>query len=335
MLAASWLAGQAWAVKRPALAVFMAAVLIVGCGGHDLNGKRAPTTSAHAAPVTVDGPGRLVAIGGGRSLYLRCVGSGSPTVLLESGLGADTYSWHDVQPQLGRTTRTCAYDRAGVGNSLARPGVHDARDDIDDLRRLLAAAHVDPPYVLVGQSYGGLLIRLFAHAHPGQTSGLVLVDAKGRDQLRRELAIWSSSQAPELRRSWAQRVRDGVDLAAGDALGSRVASLGDTPLAIITAGTHKADSTGMPPPLARALYRLWVTMQDELAALSSDHVHVVALRSGHWVQIRRFHRGDQRIDGQPDVVIRAVRAVVSAARDHTDLPPCRRVFSGSAVRCRS
>lgn len=97
------------------------------------------------------------------------MGSGSPTVLLESGLGADTYSWQDVQPQLGRTTRTCAY--------------------------------VDPPYVLVGQSYGGLLIRLFAHAHPEQTSGLVLVDAKGRDQLRRELAIWPSSQAPELRRS--------------------------------------------------------------------------------------------------------------------------------------
>jgi pimeloyl-ACP methyl ester carboxylesterase len=240
-----------------------------------------------------------------------------------------------VQPRLGRTTRTCAYDRAGVGNSLPRPGVHDARDDIDDLQRLLAGAHLDPPYVLVGQSYGGLLVRLFAHAHPEQTSGLVLVDAKGRDQMRRELAIWPSAQAPELRRSWAQPVRDGVDLAAGDALARRVRSLGDTPLAIITAGTHEADSAGMPPPLASALYRLWLTMQDELAALSGDHVHVVALRSDHWVQVRRFHRENQRIDGQPDVVIRAVRAVVSAAGDRTRLPPCRRLFNGSDVRCRS
>jgi hypothetical protein len=56
-------------------------------------------------------------------------------------------------------------------------------------------------------------------------------------------------------------------------------------------------------------------MQDELAALSSDQVHVVALGSDHWVQIRRSHRGNQRIDGQPDVVIRAVQAVVRAARD--------------------
>ena len=64
-------------------------------------------------------------------------------------------------------------------------------------------------------------------------------------------------------------------------------------------------------------------MQDELARLSTDHVHVVALRSDHAVQ-----------DGQPDVVIRAVRAVVRAARDHIGLAPCRRLFSGSGVRCR-
>jgi pimeloyl-ACP methyl ester carboxylesterase len=240
-----------------------------------------------------------------------------------------------VQPQLGRSVRTCAYDRAGIGNSGARPGVHDARDDIDDLQRLLDSARLDPPYVLVGHSYGGLLARLFAHAHPDETAGLVLVDAKGRDQMRRELAIWPKSKAPALRRSWARRVRDGVDLAAGDTLGNRVTSLGDTPLAVITAGTHQADSTGMPPPLARALYGLWVTMQDELAALSSDNVHVVALSSDHWIQVRRFYRGDQRIDGQPDVVVRAVEAVIRAARDRTRLPPCRRLFSGSAVRCRS
>jgi hypothetical protein len=76
-------------------------------------------------------------------------------------------------------------------------------------------------------------------------------------------------------------------------------------------------------------------MQDELAALSTDHVHVVALKSDHWVQVRRFYRGDQRIDGQPDVVVRAVDAVIRATRDGTRLAPCRRLFSGSDVRCRS
>jgi hypothetical protein len=164
---------------------------------------------------------------------------------------------------------------------------------------------------------------------------LVLVDADGRFQMRRELAIWPRSQAPELRRSRAQRVRDGVDLASSERLAGRVLTLGDLPLAVITAGTHKADSAGMPAPLASDLYGLWVTMQDELAALSSDHVHVVALDSDHWVHIARFSREGQQIDGQPDVVIRAVQEVVRAAHDHTHLPPCQRLFNKVDVHCRS
>jgi pimeloyl-ACP methyl ester carboxylesterase len=276
----------------------------------------------------------MVEIGGGRSLYLKCVGSGSPTVVLEAGLGGDTMGWRDVQPRLGATTRTCSYDRAGVGNSVATPGVRDARADIEDLERLLTSARLEPPYVLVGHSYGGLLVRLFARKYPQETAGVVLVDAKGRDQTKRELAIWPRSEVPALRRWWARPVREGVDLASSDALGRRVTSLDATPLAVVTAGTHAADSARMPPRLARSLYRLWLTMQDELAALSSDHVHVVALRSDHWIPIRRFYRSDRRIDGQPDVVVRAVQAVVGASRDHARLASCTELFTGSHVRCR-
>jgi pimeloyl-ACP methyl ester carboxylesterase len=321
-------------VARGVLAAVLACALAVGCGGSRHEGQRAATVKAPPAPALA-GPGRLVAIGSGRSLFLDCVGSGTPTVVLEAGLGANTFSWRDVQAQLGRTTRTCAYDRAGIGNSVARPGVHDARADLADLQALLRAAHLDPPYVLVGHSYGGLLARLSAQEHRQQTAGVVLVDAKGRDQLRRELAAWPRSEAPALRRSWARPVRAGVDLAASDAEASRLSSLGDTPLAVITAGTHAADSRGMPPALSRALYRLWMTMQDELASLSSNHVHVVALRSDHWIPTRRFYRGSRPINGQPDVVIRAVVAVVRAARDHAHLPSCRRLFGTAAVRCRS
>jgi pimeloyl-ACP methyl ester carboxylesterase len=201
--------------------------------------------------------------------------------------------------------------------------VHDARDELDDLGRLLDHAHIAPPYVLVGHSYGGLLARLFAHAHPDQTAGIVLVDAMGRDQTRRVLAIWPRSQAKALRRQQATPVRDGVDLAAGEALAARVSSLGDTPLAVVTGGHQRWEHIG--PSLTQALSRQWATMQDELAALSSDHLHVAALRSGHFVQ---------RSDGQPGVVVRAVHAVVRAARDHTRLPPCGRLFTGSDVRCR-
>lgn len=309
----------------PAL-VLMALAAAVGCGSQEQKGQRAPTARVPRVSAIV-GPGELVAIGGGRSLYLNCVGSGSPTVVLEAGFGGDAYNWLAVQPQLGRITRTCAYDRAGLGNSLPLPGVHDAREEISDLQRLLGHAHIYPPYVLVGHSYGGLLVRLFAQAHEKEVGGIVLVDAMGRDQTRRMLAIWPASEAQALRRSMNSAVRDGVDLAAGEALASRVRTLGHTPLAVITAGKHDAEwGHHVPARLAHAFDQLWTTMQDELAALSTDHLHVIALRSDHFVQSS---------DGQPLVVILAVRAVVLAAREHQRLPPCGRLFSGPDIRCRS
>jgi hypothetical protein len=100
-----------------------------------------------------------------------------------------------------------------------------------------------------------------------------------------------------------------------------------TPLAVITRG--RAEDDGLPPLPASVrapVDRLWTTMQDELAALSSDHLHVVALHSGHFVQ---------SVDvGQPNVVIAAVRAVVDAVRTRSPLPSCSDVFSGARVRCR-
>jgi pimeloyl-ACP methyl ester carboxylesterase len=303
------------------IAVLLVCALAGGCGG-DEPARPSVAKTPRAAPV-IAGAGRVVDIGGGRTLFLNCTGSGSPALVLEAGLGGDSVSWQSVQPELGRTTRTCSYDRAGLGNSLALPGIHDARDEIGDLLRLLDSARIDPPYVLVGHSYGGLLVRLFAQAHPHEVAGMVLVDSMGRDQTRRTMAIWPRSQTPELRRSLARPVQDGVDLRSGEVQASRVRSLGDTPLAVITAGRETFG--GVPKSFARTLDRLWLTMQDELAALSGDVVHVVALRSDHNVQTG---------EGQPDVVIRAVQAVVRAARERMRLGPCTRLFSGSGVRCR-
>jgi pimeloyl-ACP methyl ester carboxylesterase len=308
-----------------ALLVLPACVLAVGCGGREPKARRGPAVKAPPPAPVAEGAGRFVAIGGGRSLYMECVGSGSPTVVLEAGFGANMRSWEDVQPEVGRGTRTCTYDRAGTGNSVAPPGVRDARDEIADLRRLLARARVAPPYVLVGHSYGGVLARVFAHLYPSETAGLVLVETMGRDGRGRQLAIWPRSRAPEIRRGVAATVLEGVDLAVGEAIASRIASLGGMPLAVITAG-RQDDFPRTPARLHRALKRLWDGMQDELAALSENSVHVVALASNHDVLSPRT--------GQPAVIVRAVQAVVGAARRHAPLPPCRRLFRGSDVRCR-
>ena len=108
----------------------------MGCGGQEPRARRGPTVKTPRPAPVAEASGSFVAIGDGRSLYMECVGSGSPAVVLEAGFGADTLSWRDVQPEVGRGTRTCAYDRAGTGNSVAPPGVRDARDEIADLRRL-------------------------------------------------------------------------------------------------------------------------------------------------------------------------------------------------------
>ena len=212
--------------------VVLVAVLLVGCGGPDRASEKS-RPQPEVTPVGI-GSGDLVDVGG-RRLYVECVGSGSPTVLLEAGFGGTSRDWTLLLPEIGRTTRTCAYDRAGLGDSDAMPGVHDAGDEIRDLERLLDRGRIEPPYVLVGHSYGGLLARLFAHAHPDETGGVVLIDANGRDNWRRGFAAWPKTLAPKRRRAWAEPVAGGVDSRASAALASRIRSLGDTPLVVLTA----------------------------------------------------------------------------------------------------
>ena len=314
-------------MTRRLVAILLASALAGGCGGDEPKSERRVTAKTpQPAEDFLGRPGKLVDIGAGRSLLLHCVGSGSPTVVLEAGFGGDASQWRDVQPGIGHATRTCAYDRAGFGFSAAPSGVRDARDEITDLRRLLARARIDPPYVVVGHSYGGVLARVFAHLHPTETAGLVLIDTMGRNGRSRQLAIWPESQARTIRRELTTTVMDGVDLAAGEALADRLTKLGDTPLAVITAGRHD-NFPRRPSSLAGALEQLWRKMQDELALLSSNRVHVVAARSNHDIPSSR--------SGQPSVAVRAVEAVLDAARDQTALPPCPEIFSGSDIRCRS
>jgi pimeloyl-ACP methyl ester carboxylesterase len=299
-------------VASRAFALIVAAVLAVGCGGETPKPRSVPGLEGSIVDV------------GGRYLYFECVGSGSPTVLLEAGFGGSTKVWRDVQPRLGTVTRTCSYDRAGLGGSEQVPGVHDAGDEIDDLERVLERADIDPPYVLVGHSYGGLLARLFAHEHPEDVAGVVLVDSMHADHRGRALLLLPRTPAfAQLRRELGQDVVEGVDIRAGEALDRRVRSLATSRLVVVTAGRRRPPD--LPASLRAAERSLWSSLQGELAALSRDSIHVVALRSDHFVQ--------GRFTGQPDVVVRAADAVVDASRRDAELASCVRIFRGLAVRC--
>jgi pimeloyl-ACP methyl ester carboxylesterase len=149
---------------------------------------RLQSVAAHAAGS--EDCARLVDIGGGRKMYLKCRGTGSPTVVLVGGLRASAQDWSITNksapamfPEVGKFTRVCAYDRPGtpVGEKPSRsdpvPQPTTAKDAVAELHALLGAAGETGAYVLVGHSYGGLVVRLYASTYPKDVSGLALVDA--------------------------------------------------------------------------------------------------------------------------------------------------------------
>jgi pimeloyl-ACP methyl ester carboxylesterase len=138
-------------------------------------------------------PHQLVAIGDDRRLNLFCLGSGSPVVILDGGLGNDITAWRKVHAELARTTRVCAYDRAGNGFSDPGPVPRTAAALAADLEALLRAARIRPPYVLVGASIAGLHIRLFADLHLAQIAGMVLIDPSFEHQVARYEAATPAS----------------------------------------------------------------------------------------------------------------------------------------------
>jgi pimeloyl-ACP methyl ester carboxylesterase len=181
---------------RSIAAVAVALVVMAGCDGSSTGPDANATTRADFAG--------QVDLGNGRSMYLECRGHGTPTVVLVGGLGERADNWmttndtppepgHSVFPNVAKATRVCAYDRPGTGTAkvdrtgfdlsrstpVTRPAT--AKDSASDLHRLLTAAGARGPYVLVGHSLGGPIVRIYAGAHPNNVAGLVLVDALSED----------------------------------------------------------------------------------------------------------------------------------------------------------
>jgi pimeloyl-ACP methyl ester carboxylesterase len=120
-------------------------------------------------------PGTIYLVNGQR-MRMDCTGSGSPTIVLDAGLGNDGLIWGGVQPALAKTTRICSYDRAGFGWSDVLPPPRDADHIADELHGLLAAARIDGPIVLMGHSISGIYIREYATRYPANVAGLIFVD---------------------------------------------------------------------------------------------------------------------------------------------------------------
>jgi len=158
--------------------LLLALVLLVS--GVGIAGAVAKANLAKKYPA----PGQLVDAGG-HKMHINCFGQGSPTVILEAGMGDYSLTWAYVQPEVAGFARVCAYDRAGFGWSEPGPDPRTAAAEVEDLHRLLVNASVEGPYVLVGHSMGGMLARMYAHQYPDEVVGLVLVDSFHEERISR------------------------------------------------------------------------------------------------------------------------------------------------------
>jgi serine aminopeptidase S33 family len=167
------------------LAYLVAAALITsGCAtsqgathSPSVGSTPSPATPSSGAADTGATSTGLFDIGGGQRLYVKCEGEGSPTIILEAGDESDSGVWGPAfQDRLAEHTRTCAYDRRGLGQSDPASGCRELPDLVGDLERLLSAAAIEAPYVLVGTSGGGYIEVGFAVGHKPDIAGMVIID---------------------------------------------------------------------------------------------------------------------------------------------------------------
>jgi len=302
-------------------------------------------------------PGRLVNVGGHR-LHLSCVGEGSPTVVFESGLANMSADWSKVQPQVGATTRACAYDRAGIGWSDNGEQPRDSRQIAQELHTLLANAGISGPFVLVGQSFGGLYVRMFADLYPDEAAGMVLVDASHPDMWSRTPPALTAALVPSPalglayrgmahigisrltanfpadcgltpqhcgeERAWkvSARATDAYIAEMGaperDAQVRATRTLGARPLVVLTATDHTTEFG----PYAAQVDPLWQQMQNELAALSSNSAHCIVDGATHSSLQAKDAAATSAAIGQ---VVRAVRDGQPLV--HEDPAPTRQTAS--------
>jgi pimeloyl-ACP methyl ester carboxylesterase len=281
-------------------------------------------------------PGKLVDVDGHR-MHIFCQGKGSPTVIVEQGIGAQSLSWAQLNERMSAFTTVCAYDRAGMGYSDPLNHPTPAAEVAQRLHTLLERVQIADDIVLVGWSAGGIYVREYYRQFPDRVKGMVLVDSSHEQQQFRMRAPDAGNPtsmkidrylAPigwlrltgEVERQYADvplppDIRDRIVaiklrsrlprtmLAEGDGFRADLSAnrspptLGALPLVVISEG--KPDD-----PFMQQHLKTWFDLQEELAHLSTNGRHIVAAQSAHVI-----HRTE------PDLIFNAVREVVGSARN--------------------
>jgi pimeloyl-ACP methyl ester carboxylesterase len=257
----------------------------------------------------------------GQTIRYRCEGIGSPTVIVEQGGGISletVFSWQQpvgwaaLAPKIASLTRICVYDRVGLGRSSKADRPRTSFDVASELHTLLAREKIMPPYVLAGQSLGGMNALAFANRNRDEVVGVVLIDSSHPQQLQRINAVLPPRRddEPEVLRGF----RDGPDRTAmggewfdfgknADQFANDM-SVGNIPLIVLTAAPQPPnDRNPLPREWQIAIEPLHQQLQRELAKASTDSKHIVARKAGHNIQL-----------DEPELVLDAITSLVMQAR---------------------
>jgi pimeloyl-ACP methyl ester carboxylesterase len=249
---------------------------------------------------------------GGSKLHINCSGKfleDSPTVVMEAGLNASSETWSSIQPEIARFTRVCTYDRAGLGKSdppSRRPGT--SRQIAGDLHALLKKTGIKSPIVLVGHSFGGINVRMYASLYPEDVVGMVLVDSSHEEETAKWLAIIPPEIRREMEKAGGEKLMGGeeIDLPESQRQMKAANWRTDIPLVVLSRGRSSYSPDDYPPQLrsfAPKGEELRLKLQEDLAGRSSKSKHIFAEKSGHMIH-----------HDQPELVIEAIRQVVEATR---------------------
>jgi hypothetical protein len=257
------------------------------------SGSGSVASSPDAAAGEIDG---LFEVEDGRSLFMRCTGEGSPTLILEGGDGDTTGSYGFAESTLATETRTCVYDRANLGMSDPAPGPRGFDDLVDDLESLLQEAGVEPPYVLVGTSGGGYIMAGYAYRHADDIAGMVFIDTgapfRNPPPPIVEETTWNNPSNVE-QRDYLQVEKDAWNARA---------QIGDIPVSVVTVKYSPSDIEAAPFASERAGMRGNVEAQQGWLVLSPRAEQIV-VHTGHAVE-----------EEDPQFVIDVILGVLEAAR---------------------
>ena len=259
-------------------------------------------TSAHA-----NEPADMISVAGHQVNMVK-LGAGPYTVIFESGFGTDLTAWRNVAPAVAKSAQVVAYSRAGLGKSQPRPGERTIRANTSDLEQMIAAAQLRPPFILVGHSYGGFLIRDFAARNPAQVAGMVFVDASD-ERIETELrkidpvrtaqdAKLSEGYTPPKYKAELKYVQAILD--SGKLPGA--GPLPDVPVAVLTSSKkHEAPEFFLHSPEGM---KTWRSLHESFFRQFSTGIHTVTANAGHNIHME-----------QPQLVIAAIEQVIAMAAD--------------------